>query len=111
MPSKPQTFCINGCKDKAEAGHALCVICRKRTEEDRGTPASRGYDAQWSRVSRMVRMAEPICRACKKNLAQMVDHIKPLRQGGDRLAVENLQPLCNRCHASKTARDRAVYGG
>lgn len=42
-------------------------------------------------------------------VAQEVDHVVPLHLGG--LDVQaNLQPLCPRCHAAKTARERG-YGG
>lgn len=50
---------------------------------------------------------EPVCRMCKDALATMVDHILPIRDGGDRLAYSNLQPLCVKCHARKTADDVA----
>lgn len=36
--------------------------------------------------------------------ADMVDHIVPLRAGGTH-AFSNLQPMCWKCHARKTARD------
>lgn len=32
------------------------------------------------------------------------DHVIPLAQGGDD-ALDNLQPLCRACHATKTAQD------
>jgi 5-methylcytosine-specific restriction endonuclease McrA len=36
--------------------------------------------------------------------ATLVDHIIPLPEG-PRLLLENLQPLCDSCHAEKTAND------
>jgi 5-methylcytosine-specific restriction protein A len=38
--------------------------------------------------------------------AQMVDHIVPINKGGAPLDLNNLQSLCNHCHAVKTARDK-----
>ena len=38
--------------------------------------------------------------------AQMVDHIIPINKGGAPLDLNNLQSLCNHCHAVKTARDK-----
>lgn len=53
--------------------------------------------------------AEPLCRHCKAQglttVAQEVDHLVPLEQGGD-YSDGNAQPLCIRCHATKTALDR-----
>jgi len=51
---------------------------------------------------------EPLCRMCMKEgkitAAQMVDHIKPRSKGGADFERSNLQPLCNKCHAKKTAK-------
>ncbi|MGY2133640.1 HNH endonuclease [Hymenobacter sp. HD11105] len=35
----------------------------------------------------------------------MVDHIKPVREDGDFFEASNLQPLCNPCHARKSAKE------
>jgi 5-methylcytosine-specific restriction protein A len=52
---------------------------------------------------------EPLCRQCRDNgiitVAQMVDHIEPVRLGGSFTSLDNLQPLCNRCHASKSGKE------
>lgn len=43
-----------------------------------------------------------------------VDHIVPLEQGGDAMAMNNLQLLCSgpdRCHAKKTAREAGQRAG
>ena len=122
MPSKIKTFCINGCKNKADKGANVCNGCRavkdvessenqKIYNKRRGSASSRGYNHQWQKVARLVRASEPICRMCKKNVAEMVDHINPLKKGGDRLALDNLQPLCNRCHRVKTIRDGTIAEG
>ena len=36
----------------------------------------------------------------------MVDHIKPINKGGSKLDIDNLQSLCNRCHALKSAKEK-----
>ena len=120
MPSSVQTFCINGCTGESVKGSRLCTLCHNKraarnaaarhdAEQKRvkveGTASERGYDWAWSKVSKYVRTSEPICRHCKNALATMVDHITPLKQGGARLALNNLQPLCHSCHAIKTAKE------
>jgi len=35
----------------------------------------------------------------------VLDHIKPLSAGGERLSDANVQWLCRDCHAAKTAED------
>ena len=120
MPSSVQTFCINGCTGKSVQGSRLCTTChskrearnataRARAEQKRllheGNASERGYDWAWAKVSKYVRTNEPICRHCQNAVATMVDHIIPLKQGGARLELNNLQPLCRSCHAIKTARE------
>ena len=52
--------------------------------------------------------AEPLCRICRSlgivRAADVVDHIKPLAQGGEDVD-ENCQSLCNECHDAKTAAE------
>jgi len=43
------------------------------------------------------------CVICKEAPAVLVDHIKELKDGGSAYSLENLQSLCARCHAKKTA--------
>jgi 5-methylcytosine-specific restriction protein A len=38
--------------------------------------------------------------------ANVVDHIVPIRNGGEFLEWENLQSLCASCHNSKTMKER-----
>ena len=49
-----------------------------------------------------------LCRECARNgrisAASQVDHIIPLAKGGDN-SLGNLQSLCKKCHALKTARE------
>ena len=118
MPERIKTFCVNGCADKGVHGSRLCATCYAKRSADieqtrvmrEGNASQRGYDWTWAKVSKYVRTNEPVCRMCKCALATMVDHIVPLKQGGDRLALDNLQPLCNGCHASKTQADKRTYG-
>jgi 5-methylcytosine-specific restriction endonuclease McrA len=38
----------------------------------------------------------------------MVDHIKPMHDGGESLDSSNLQTLCNACHARKRGQEGAA---
>jgi 5-methylcytosine-specific restriction protein A len=81
-----------------------------------GSAASRGYDAFWRRQRLALLRAEPFCRRCRLRdgrslqLAQEVDHIIPILEGGDRLDPANLQPLCTKCHREKSLEDRFRRG-
>ena len=60
----------------------------------------------------LVLAAEPLCRHCAERgqvtPADLVDHIIPLPSGN--YSIDNLQPLCSRCHAVKTAAERTAKG-
>lgn len=53
---------------------------------------------------------QPMCEECERRgrltPAQMVDHIVPINKGGAPLDMDNLQSLCNACHARKSAQDK-----
>ncbi len=63
---------------------------------------------------RSIRAHEPLCRTCKAKgrvrLADEVDHIVPLHQGGTN-DLHNLQPLCWECHREKTTGKPVVHIG
>ena len=59
----------------------------------------------WRKCRRAQLQREPLCRVCE-SVAQMVDHIVPLSEGGEPFTIENLQSLCNRCHNRKRQRER-----
>jgi 5-methylcytosine-specific restriction protein A len=63
------------------------------------------HTTAWRKLRKYHLVREPLCRECGAP-AQMVDHIKPIRLGGEPLDDNNLQSLCNRCHASKSAHER-----
>ena len=49
----------------------------------------------------------PLCEWCKEldktTIANVVDHKQRIKAGGDPLAMDNLQSLCTKCHATKSA--------
>jgi len=57
----------------------------------------------WRRVRDAVLAASPVCVVCGAAAVE-VDHVVPLAEGGDS-HPGNLQPLCARCHAAKTAAE------
>ena len=54
----------------------------------------------WARRRARVLAASPNCRRCGAP-ASHVDHIRPRSRGGGE-GLDNLQPLCSRCHGRKT---------
>lgn len=64
---------------------------------------------QWKDFRKNYLILNPLCRICEQNNtvteANTVDHIQPIKQGGSRWSTYNLQPLCSKCHAKKSALD------
>jgi len=106
MPTKPKSLCQR-CR-KAECD------CRPAAEFSRKSAALRGYGWWWRNESK-TGMADrfiaqnPLCAECERQglvvAGYAVDHIAPHR-GDDRLKKDwnNLQTLCQSCHATKTAK-------
>ena len=119
MPRLPPHPCNRpGCPALTHA--RFCERCgkaeRARFDRERGTAASRGYDARWRKRRAIYLGAHPLCRHCaakgRTTAATVVDHITPHR--GDQTLFwdqENWQPLCKPCHDSKTAREVGLGGG
>ncbi|MCK4624021.1 MAG: HNH endonuclease [Phycisphaerae bacterium] len=58
----------------------------------------------------MVLARDPICRICKRKPTTEADHIVPIREGGARYDLANLQGLCKPCHSRKTATEDGRWG-
>lgn len=83
----------------------------KRIAEQMGYAIQSPYNAAaWRKLRAAHRAREPLCRSCmtqgRVTAGAVVDHIVPIDKDGSRfLDATNLQTLCARCHADKTARD------
>jgi 5-methylcytosine-specific restriction enzyme A len=105
----PIRMCIEaGCPNVVKTGR--CPEHRKQRDRERRLPGERTayaiqtYHAKkWITTREKVLNRDPICRVCDNALSEQVDHIKPLSQGGARFELVNLQGICVRCHAIKSA--------
>jgi len=113
--ASPKICCKGGCGNLTYSR-----FCEKhdtpkntRSPDYRGTAASRGYDGAWQKLRNGYVMHNPLCEHCtalgRTAVAQDVDHIKPFQGIDDPLRLDwgNLQSLCRKCHARKTAADNA----
>lgn len=117
-----------GCKElvtsgRCEAHRAKYEEQRKgqaqRYDKERGTAASRGYNARWAAYSRRYRKENPLCVDCLARgvLTSVehgghVDHVKAVSGPDDPLFWEpsNHQSLCQPCHSAKTAGEDGGLG-
>ena len=99
MPRKPETFKPTRRPDRARAAERLYDVTR-------GSAASRGYDRRWRKVRNNKLGRDPLCEHClemgRPTPAVDVDHVKPIKLGGARYSMRNLQSLCRSCHNRKT---------
>lgn len=60
---------------------------------------------EWRRARKQYLMRHPLCEICRREVATVVDHIKPINQGGAPLDERNFQALCARCHNKKSGSE------
>ena len=97
--------------------HDRCLVHERKYERQRGTAASRGYDAEWRRRRAEQLAAHPFCadpfghhaERGEKVRATTVDHVLAKRKGGTD-APTNLHSHCTSCHSEKTAREDGRWG-
>lgn len=69
---------------------------------------------QWRDIRQRKLQISPLCEECKKNgtlvVGKIVDHIVPIKQGGDPYDFENLQTLCWSCHSRKSVLEGSRFG-
>ena len=65
----------------------------------------------WRKLRALKISMNPFCEKCEAKgivtQAKEIDHIKPIRQGGEPLAMNNLMSMCTPCHAAKSATEKA----
>jgi 5-methylcytosine-specific restriction protein A len=89
---------------------------RREYDKDRQSDEFRGFYAtpEWRSVRAQHLAEEPLCRECRRSGirkgAEMVDHITPIRRGGEKFDPLNLQSLCHSCHSAKSIREGSRYG-
>ena len=64
----------------------------------------------WRKLRAEQLRRQPLCERClaqgRHIPARVVDHIRPVNQGGAQLDLENLQSLCAACHNRKSGAER-----
>lgn len=77
----------------------------KRTKEE----VSFYKTYKWKKTSENYRKRNPLCVKCldkgRVKKANVVDHIKPIKEGGAGYDEENFQSLCHAHHNKKTKED------
>jgi 5-methylcytosine-specific restriction endonuclease McrA len=117
----PYRICIERrCSNRARPGRPRCEQHDKELERERSArrraDAAQGrriqvyHSKRWLITREAVLTRNPICADCGERLAEHVDHIIPLAQGGPEFALSNLQGLCRVCHRIKSAQEQRGRG-
>lgn len=115
MPYKPKKPCRHpNCPnlthdtycDVHKAKHNADYNNFKRTQESKAFYNS----TRWRALSKHQLTIQPLCQECLKNnrfiKAQIADHIVPIKNGGEKYDIDNLQSLCLSCHNKKTSKEK-----
>ena len=118
MPRSAPTPCRHPACSAVLDKPGYCDLHRPQVHRDYGR-ARRGFDTEvgfyqstrWREVRAELLRQQPLCVSCEEAgrvvAAKVVDHIKPIKDGGERFDRGNLQGLCVSCHNRKTARETA----
>ena len=78
---------------------------RNRNNEERVKEDTKFYHTtQWKKLRAWHIGQNPLCILCGRP-GRVVDHIVPIRLGGDRLAANNLQTMCDYHHNQKRGKE------
>ncbi|WP_431471940.1 HNH endonuclease [Nonlabens sp. SCSIO 43208] len=85
-------------------------------QQERTVDNSKFYNSRtWRKTRKLFLENNPLCIHCERlgvtTPANVVDHIIPISEGGDKLNTKNLQPLCKKCHEKKSASESAKKRG
>ena len=95
-------------------------IPERKAQEGRKVKNTFYHTTVWRKVRKLYINTNPLCEECARQgittPGTMVDHIKPINREdpykthfgnyGEPLDESNLQTLCERCHAKKSAKER-----
>ena len=83
---------------------------KAKKQEHWGQDHSTYNSTRWRRLRLLILNREPLCREHKQRdeivAATVVDHIKPIQQGGEIWNEDNMQPLCTKCHNRKSGKEK-----
>ena len=110
MPRKPKRPCAYpNCPELTEGMY--CDKHNKQVNKEynkykRDEESKRFYNSKaWRRLAALQIKREPLCAECLKagriTPAAIADHIRPVREGGQKYDIDNLQSLCRACHNKK----------
>ena len=63
---------------------------------------------EYNSLKNLIKYRQIQCAVCNEQKADEIDHIMRRSRGGYEYRIENLQPLCRKCHAIKTRKELRI---
>ena len=108
MPSINRRVCpIHGVYTTGRCGECKTSSNKSYDKYSRDEDSKKLYHSTaWKKVREKALMRDGgLCVECG-HIANVVDHIKEVKDGGEKLSLNNLQSLCHAHHNAKTAEER-----
>lgn len=112
MPYKPARPCaFSRCPNTVRGKSRYCDNHKdqekKNTYNGKQSTKDNFYQSRsWIKFRNWFRAKNPLCKHClEKGIVtpmKIVDHIKPISEGGEKFSEDNCQSLCQECHNRKT---------
>ena len=110
MPRRPKKPCsYPGCPNLTEGRYCEEHKAFEPKPYEKKTSNPFYSTKEWKEKRREFLGERPFCVCCGRP-AEIVDHIVPIRKGGEPLDDRNLQSLCWSCHSRKSIEDGSRYG-
>ena len=77
---------------------------KRKQMHERRHQDKRYNTTKWRRYRKVYLSTHPLCVECGA-IATVVDHVTPVRLGGEFWQPTNHQAMCARCHNSKSGRE------
>ena len=98
MPKRPPRMCAKQwCRNYAIENTYYCEEHKPIRTDEREPANQRGYDSHWTKFRSMYLRQHPVCVRCGR-MANVVHHIIPLDEGGEKFSEDNLMALCRYDH-------------
>ena len=119
MPRKPKIPCAYpGCPELVDGTY--CEKHKKKRDSEYNKYSRDEFSKffykskEWIILRAEQLKLHPFCEECLKQgkvkRAKIVDHIIPIKQGGAKLDLANLQSLCWSCHSRKSIEEGSRFG-
>jgi 5-methylcytosine-specific restriction protein A len=106
--SKPGCINLNCTEHSASRSYDQARRRARHSDPERAPGLGRYNTPRWRKLREIVLARDLICKVCQQAAATEADHIVSIARAGDVWSLDNLQGLCQRCHAIKTRREGAT---